>query len=801
MALKTLRNIITFLLINATGLYSSYACGWYEYEETYRIAFFRAELKEMSGFRPFYYSATNYSSDIPDFDKTDRYKNCQEWIRELSNEIPLKDVYEILYETKPEDFKKEYDNNTLAEKYPENLFIKNLLFPKNRDLLVYLDFAKRMESMSDTYNTKWESWEEENWDNEQLKQYRGFDFKQILNKIYTSKSNFLKERYAFQLIKTSYYNGDYLAVNNLFDSALSSSGSILKSWAFIYKALSVSSENKAYSNYMLSLAFNACEEKKLISMMCFKKDEKIVRDAFSFAKSDVEKAILLSMYCFRKPGKTLNYIQEIKKMNVPKQYFATLIMREINKVEDWIFTPKLTPNSPSVIFSDEWYDDYGLAKKINLKKDLDYASQLIDYLKECFFDEKDTEMKDYLAVSIAHLCFISDQIEEGLSFLNTIDSYASPSVVAQKNIQLLLVNSKKVSVLDSKFKETFCESVTQMEAIAKNNLDVNKNLYSLSKYFSSEFKKKGDIVTAGLLYMQSERYKNSYENYHYDYSDDDGMFGYYYWRIAYFDRYATVKDMDELMALISRKDKTKFEKYICLQKLPDMNACKDLKATIALRKNDLKLAEKVLSEIPSDFWANNYEFKNYLNEDPFVPKRLSYVLERKYDYKFNKYEFVKELNRLTKNAQVSKNADDFLKLGHAFYNCSFYGNSWMMINYSNSSYYYDLADYGDYIFGESYPQRKLMQDGNYYKCTVARKYYQKALEYAKNDEQKAMASLMIHCCRENEYYFDLENVGENVKLPPFKVGKELFDFYNKYSNTDVFSKYSCPRLEMYISMK
>jgi len=802
MALKILRNIIIILAINFASLVSCFACGWYEYEETYRIAFFRAELSNMSGFRPFYYSATNYNSDIPDIDKVDRYKNCKEWIQALKSEIPLEDVYEILYEIKPEDFKSDYDNNKLAVKFPKNLFIKNLLFPKNKELLIYLDFAKKMESMSNTYNTKWESWNEESWDNNQMVQYSGFDFRQLLNKIYSEKNIFLKERYAFQLIKASYYNGDYLTVNNLFDTVLNSSKSIVKPWAFIYKALSVDNDNKPYSNYMLSLAFNSCEEKKLISMMCFSKDEKNVRGAFKYTKNDEEKAILLSIYGFRKPGPTLDLIKEIKRMGVSNEYFATLIMREVNKIEDWIFTPKLTSNSPSVIFSEDWYDDYEKAKSKNFKKDVEYTFKLIDYLKECFSTEQDVEMKNYLAVSIAHLCFITDQIEQGFFYLKTINNYsANSSIVIQKSIQALLVKSKSNSVLDEKFKSTFYESISQLEGIAKKNFGTYKILYSLTKYFSSEYKKKGEIAISGLLFMQAERYKDFYENVNRDYSSDYDIFESYYWRIAYFDRYATLKDMDELIALISKKDKTNFEKYLCSQKLPDLNACKDLKATLALRKNDFKLAESILSEIPSDFWLSAYEFKNYLNEDPFVPKRLSYVLGRNFDYKFNKLEFVKKVNHLMIISNKTKDAETYLKLGHVFYNCSYYGNSWMMINYEQSSNYLDLGGYGDYIFGEMYLKRVNMQDGNYYKCSIAKKYYLKALEYAKNDEQKAMACLMIHCCKENEYYFQKATASENIHIPPFRAGKELRDFYEKYKNTEIFMKYNCPGLEYYIANK
>jgi hypothetical protein len=802
MARATLTAITKVLIISLLNTGSLYSCGWYENSESTRLALFRAELSDMSGFRPFYYSAEFYNSSSPDPMGIDKQKNCEEWRSELGKNVRTEDIYKILYQTEPENFQYAFESGRLLDSFPKNTFILKLLQPGNKDFMDYLQLSKELEYYNFKSEGKWEAWDRiDEWNSISGVELRK-DYSFIKQRVALLKNAFLKQRYAFQLIKISYYQTNYVDVSNYYSLFFNhNENTILRPWAMLYDALAEDAiGNRVQANYLYSKVFDQCEEKKYVAMQWFNKKPDMVRKTLALAKNDKEKAVILTMAGMRDPGPALAKIKEIAALDPDNKYFAVMVMREINKLEDWIFTPAYTEYGPSVIIDEEWYE-FDKIRDRNRKKDLAYSQELKAYLIGRY-KSATGELHDFLAVAIAHLSFINDEAGAGKIYLSSISADASEPIIVQKNIQLALNMVKSQDITTASAKNDILQFLRSIEAISRNNSNVSKTLYSLTRLISKAYQERHEGAIAGLFFLRSEHYKSDYaessgnvdyEDYSYLMNDD------YYWKLAYFDRYATIKDMDDLIAMVRNKQKTPFERYLCGKEMKDANPYLDLKATIAFRNNDLSLAEKTLSEIPSVFWDSTYEFSHYLNEDPFLPKRLSYAYTRNFNYHFNKYTFVRTLNKLLQSAEKNRNADSYLKLGHAFYNCSYWGNSWMMTCYgkgSSEEYYYS----SDYLFGSTFQQRISMQEGNYFKCTIAEKYYRKALEYAKTDEQKAMCNLMIHCCKEAVYDFQL-GLGENSdKIKPFKADKELMDFYT-YWNTEVFMKYNCPEMDDYIAKK
>ena len=255
--------------------------------------------------------------------------------------------------------------------------------------------------------------------------------------------------------------------------------------------------------------------------------------------------------------------------------------------------------------------------------------------------------------------------------------------------------------------------------------------------------------------------------------------------------------MDNLIELLEKQKKTSFEAYLCGEHLSPLNMYKDLKGTIAFRNLDLALADATFSEIPETFWDTNYEYKYYLNEDPYIPKNWNYVHKRDFNYDFSKPRFIKELIALEKEAKENpaKAAENYLKLGHAFFNCSYWGNSWMMTSYGMSSSE-PYSSYSDLLFGAQYPQRQKMQEGNYYYCRVAKKYYEKALAAKHDNEQGATASMMVHSC--DYLAYEAKGFGIYEKRKDFVAGNAIQDFFGKYSDTDVFRRMRCGGLERFV---
>ena len=763
-----------------------FACGWSESAETTRLALFRAERINNVKLRPFCYSADYYMS-VKEGKNADQIRNCKEWQAKLGSQISIDDIYEILYNTESEKFENASKSKVLQKVFKDNSFIEALVLPKNKLFFEYISLAKKIE-YNNLGGNKWESWDEIQTNYYDKTPKAKAVISNFKNKLKSTKDAFLIKRYAFLLLRYDFYNnGTSKEIEELYKKYFASKdNSILNPWAMHYFAMSI--EDKALRNYYLSKVFVSCDEKAFAVMLNF--DDKIIEETLKYAKNDFEKGIILALKCMRNPSPALKDLKEIQQLIPQSEYFSFLVGREINKLEDWIFTPKYTQSSPSVTFeTQDWYSNYEKAKKENEIKDYAYLNELKEYLIE-IQSQAVGEQKDFYNTAIAQLCFINDEIDLGKQYSDKISSNANASIQLQKHIQLALIALKQGDISNEKTKQILFESFNAIEDIVENDATLFKSMYSLYRIASKQYFDKNDATTAGLLFLKSENKKTNSDNFdgYYDYYSNQ----YYYYYIGYFERFAKERDIDNLIALIQKEDKTPFEKYICSgTTYQDINAYKDVKGTLAFRNNNLELAQKTFAEIPKEFYEKTYEFKSYLNENPFIPKVLVYgTKERKYDYKFNKANFVATLIKLKKQNTAESN----LKLAHAYYNVSSVGNAWMMTTYGLSSGEYG---YADFVFGGNRVDQEVkFQNGNFYSLEMARQYYQKALQLAKNKEIKAMASLMIFECALAKHYSFAKPYEEIPK--PFIAGIEIKNFLTIYKNTKTYQQYNCPMLEQFI---
>lgn len=754
----------------------SFACGWSVSPETSRLALFKAQREGFFKLTPFYYSADYYYSTNT-ISGVDQELNCLEWKKKFGNLIDPKDVHTILYETDSEQFENAYESKSLKKVFDKNTFIEALLLSKNKAFLNYILFAKRLEYNSNT-DVKWESWGQVGYGS---KDHKMADLDDFEKKIKLTKDAFLKQRYAFLILRYSFYAQDKNEVIRLYDTYFTENKStILEPWALYYKALCV--DNFPLQNYLLSKVFASCEEKAFAVLQHY--NWKLTSETLALAQNDEERSVILSIESFRNPAPDLKTIEEVYKLSPNSINLSFLIGREINKLEDWIFTPQYTNNgSPSVVFDGvSWYDNYAKAKEENLNKDILHLRAL-EYFLISIREQTSGDQKDYITAAIAQLCFMDDDIESGKKYTDMISDKANASIQMQKNIQLALVSLKQDNLKSEKVQNQLFKYFDSVENLVETDSGLFKNLYSLYRIASADFAKQGDRVTSGLLMMKSDQ-KNEGE-----YSVYNNPYFYSY--IGYFDRTATVEDVDRLMALQQKEDKTPFEKYICSGTIaPNINYYKDLKGTIAFRNNNLELAYETFASMPKDFWEKNYSFVDYLNENPFTPKILQKEKERKFDYRFNKANFIAKLIQLKKQNTASSN----LQLAHAYFNVSYLGNSWMMVAYDWTS----GESYVDYVYGDNSENEKAYQKGNYYSLTMARIYYEKALKMSKNKNEKALASLMIFECNYYNHYANIVSAEEEEKNP-FKAGQELVNFYSLYKTTPTFKRYNCPLLEAFIN--
>lgn len=779
----------------------SVACGYYVMDWENRPMTFRATLPSMNSMKPFWYTtASIYHSMRPDPLSNDRERNITEWQKATSPDIKREDIYSIQYETSPDAFVASYQTSDLKDWAKINTLIAYLLKnKKHKDILEYLVFAKEVENSelgSENSTMQFEEWSGTNgpgygFDNdtkENLLKRAEAKFKEV-------KSPFLKDRYAFQIVRLGWQTGNSELSINTFKSHFGEvkPDNLMSAWAGMFCAMSLDQKNRrSEANRLYIQAFDNCDEKKLRCMQLYNDTVK-APDWFT-AK---EKSVDAVMRSIKYPGRELERMQQIYAWDKDSKYMTFLVMREVCKVEDWLLSTVYWKSEEGTLGCKEgqssdyqkWWD--GDAAKQNQETDMKYLVRLKEFILKLRINTNKQSDKDYYAIALAHLSLLEENKPDALKYMSAISSNADESIQIQKAIEDAWILLKTEDVTTNRFKAQYLE---KLKTIRKHLPEDDKNddtsadpcydnsriYFTLNLALANEFYKKGDIVSMCLLktaYDFEEGYPKSYEV--------PAFASSYYSRLRLFDIYASTSDMDKLIALIEKKDKTDFEKFLYNQPLNDIDSYRDLKGTIAFRNNDLKLAYKVFASMDQNFWKENYEYSMYLNEDPFIPK--FFKSKRDFNYKFNKTEFVKsllDLEALTQGKDRKKAADAYLKLGHAYYNTSYVGNSWMMMSYGWSA--------GDGYY-TSNPKEACTSVWlkNYYTPALAMGYYQKAYDIAQDKEQKAYATLMLVSC-----YSLLDSSNQNKAVLARYAGeydrlyrkKTLFDKQNECFGYEAFVK-------------
>ena len=630
------------------------ACGFYETEAEYQAMMFRAMLPSMKCFMPYlyttssnYYTTTWYDDDFTtDLAQNDRYRNCSEWLAVCDKSVVMQDIFDIQYRTNGERFIKSYSEKTLIKDFQNNSFIAFLAKEENRELLDYMLFAKKMELTEIYSNGHFENWDNSrNWYGRYSDEYRQWEddasskksklLKLAQENLNKTSSPFLRQRYAFQVCRLKYQLGktdNILPIFNKYFGKIDSNN-LMSIWTGFFTGMSLTGEER-YK--FLIQAFMYSDEKKLRCVQLF--DDNY--NPALLTKSEHSMAIVMNT--LRNPGRVVEQIRKAYTLDKNNQYIPFLILREVNKLEDWMMTPlfykKYSITNTNILTCDKrrlyygeyneerYYSDFQKLRAENIRTDKQYLSELKSFLME-ILPQSNGEVKDFYAISLAHLCLLQENATEANKYLSMVSGKANPTVKLQQKLETIWLAIKTQDIHSKKFNEIFVDNISDLERISSPEYDNKTMLYTLTLSLANEYLKKNDRVYGNLMRMKSDRYRENYNEYIDYYSSRP------YSLIEYFDYNATPSDIDQLINLIEKNNKTDFEKYLCNQPLASVNVYKDLKGTIAFRNNDLPLAYQTFSSMPQEYWqaSNGLFFSDYLNENPFEAKGLRAEKYRKFD--------------------------------------------------------------------------------------------------------------------------------------------------------------------------
>ncbi len=707
------------ILLLTSSLYSKIgACGFYPHGEEIRFCFTHSKELGLLEFSNFDYSVHSfYYEGI-----IERQENIDLWFQFCHKKVSKEAIETAVYTTPFYEFN-ETSNNKM---------IQYLYEVKDIETIEYLKFAKSCEPFNRQYEDPWEKSE-----SREIKKRE--EVIQIANKrINEVKDPSLKKRYAFLAIRLQYYNKNRKEIIRLFNTyiAKESKKDIIYYWSLYFRTKA--ENNDALQSYYAAQVFTNSAEKRstIFNNFNFKIPEK---EILKYAKNNKEKANIYVVKGINKYAKALNYLQKIAKIDVENKFLPFLMLREINKLEDWILTPYFSLYNPALseTKADERYNDSFSYKAIQdrIQKDRLYAEKVLTFLETLPSTIKNEKVWRVLKIQLQYL---TANYKEALKEINSLETSVNKdskiysqiertkalcTIAVQVNGEKRITNEIEQVILKNKENKKFVFALGRLLEYGGNKVD------AALIYAGLTTKREGYYPSTEVSWKSKKNKTYSYRDYFSNYFE--------YINVMY-----SLEEVKEIIAKI-QKNSTKTDsfslwKYSYIKN--DIPKLYDLVGTMHIRRNQLNKALTYFNKLEDTYWDKTAYLWGKVDDkgkrdfqNPFY--KLNYThrfIKEKENFKLNKKTVTAKLIEYLEKVKTVKNKDYYYFLvANCYYNMTYYGNAWMMRRFGMSGY--DT---------EPYPE----DEPEYMRAILAKKYYNLALKNATNDDFKILCLKMIYKC-------------------------------------------------------
>ncbi len=721
-----MKKYLVIIAILLSNLSYTYSCGYAPHGEDVRYSLFLPEYFNYKDFSSFYFNADLFGFDY--YYQNQYESNVEDWYNFTKKSVPIDDVNECLNSMKQTDI-----NSNSSNKFVQYLYKNNL-----NDVIKYLITAKKCEEVNSTEDSNsWEREEKSSFDTQHF-------IEQLNHSIEAEKSSYLKRKYAFLTIRTAYYQKRIDLIKNLFDKYFAhGEKDYLYYWALYFNSF----QNKNASVDIANVMANSVEKK--YACYYFFHEQFDLEKALALAKSPSDIANIYAYASVQRLQPNLDYLKKIYENSNNSRILDFLLLREINKIEDRIYTPYYTnylPSIPPQYINGSDYKSFDKETtetlRLGSEKERLYAKQVLNFINTIDFSKiKDVSL--WKAAKIQLLFMTRDYAECLRNITEFEKKYSKEKVLSQieKIKALCFISNQPVG------KATIKDEV---KPIILKYLNDEHFIFSLGREL--EFR---NNITDGLALISCTNSNRSYDYFNYSIEwqgnrlANAGLLKYF---IEYFDYLDFVYDANNLQIIvnkISNNINDPFYKTIYRNLINDKNYLKDLLGTKYIRENRLAEAEKSYKSIDQKYWDENYNSwersrldENYLfDENPFYDLKytLSFIPHEE-KYIVNKLSVIQHLNKYIEIANNPNTKDRdyyYFIIGNCYLNMTTIGNSWMMRRFSSIYYDYESKD-------ESY-----IDEREYLRGGIAQKYYHLAYENAKTDQFKALCLKMVDYVKNN----------------------------------------------------
>lgn len=673
--------------------------------------------------------------------------NLTEWWERFCKRPTLPDIGAVVYQATIDDLRDLLSAIT-SEKVPlsylrpvvaENSFVKYLYRHQCTETVEYLIYAKRCEP----HVTPVSSWEERRQDRTAMREL----IRQGEAAFMRAESHYIRLRYAYQMIRLAHYLKDFDYTLQLYDylmPKIDHDPSLIEYWIDGHRAGALMGLGRnVEASYIYSRIFEKCPSKRESAYRSFRiRTDEEWQELSLLCRSDHERAVLHVLRANQENSRLIEEMWHIYGYEPENRQLEYLALRELRRLEKDLLGLE--------------FNDYREQNRRYLNIPRPIAGQrVIDlqtFVRRVQADGRAARPAFWQLLEGYLELLAGDYYYAAKTFETVADQTRNDTLLHQLNVWQTILQILQLP-------EEIDEAERQASAIQKTALYTQYP--DMADFMRDRFT---------ILYQQGSNAGKAFMSQYtlYDLQLNPQM-----------------NIIDDLLSIIQQQRRNRFEKTMVER--PDGTTIEpeliDLKSSLQLSQNMPEAAMETLKQLPSTEWDNldpglYIPFVERLNDCVHgcqVPDSLT---------QYNKGELIQYLMDLEYRArstgEPTQAANFYYKMGLAYYNMTYFGPAWQILDEFRSGSSLQRHRRGDQNMVVPYRDVAL---GNreFFDCSRARYLFQRARTLSEDPELAARATFMEAKCEQNDYY---------VFAPPNTVqSRTAFDILqNNYADTRFYQQ-------------
>ncbi len=729
----------------------AYACGYYEGEYTGYRFISKNLIEKPTEFSPYLLSFENFYLTDKDARDNQRIANLREWQKASCQSASLEEIEALIYTSTSSELeilkRVAKRGGTVPSAWSDNYFVKDLISSKCDDTFEYLHFAKKCEPHAIAGNV----WEEKEVMNDEIRELIELGQRNILR----TDNHFLRMRYMYQVVRLAHYSNEFKYALELYDELdpkVDDGPGIIKWWLIGHRAGCLKRLGRnVEASYLFSRVFKNCPSKREQVFRSFHiENDAQWKECLLMCGSDEERATLYALRSTGRHARIEEEMQHIYRLDPRSEHLTPLLVKEITSLEE-------------MFLGRDFRRD--LAGKIVDQAAKDRLIRLLGFVTKALKDGNVREIPLW-TVAQGYLEYLSRDLYAANKTYKKAEPLVEGNPVLEDQLELFRLALEVHAY--TRITPTIEQRISEIIARNKFFASIETFPHFLFDRLSHLYKKQDDTGKGFLC----------------NFSLDDLKVN------------PKLRYINDLLKLAERENHNEFEEYLLKKKLGEdyISELYELKGTYHLSRY----------ELPDALRAFEKAKPSRIENDEFSPFLLPIIdcihCDDSSDttvMHLNKLALTQLLLDYEYRAKTDmENAPKYYyRLGAAYYNMSYYGHSYNVIDYNRTSYSWSDSpdEHNDQNEKPNYnPYGLAFGNKEFTDVSKALFFFDKCKELTTDDELAARASFMAAKCELAAFYQDKEYKYGFWKNEIPELPEKYRNYYdlliNKYSDTEFFQE-------------